>query len=318
MAGDLGARADLVRVQRRGRRRPQVLRARDAAVPVRRAPHGAHEELLGRRRRGPLPPPHRPPRAASDGLRRVRAARGEPRDPERRAPARLDRDVDQPVPAADAPVGHLDRLVARVRDVRAALLPLDAVALPAAVRARARIPQGGGGQLVPGRRDRARQRAGDRRPLRALRHAGRDPPARAVVLPHHRLRRPAARRPRDDRVARARGHDAAQLDRPLRGRRGHVLLRGAGHRLRGLHHAPGHAVRGDLLRDGARAPRRAAAGRRHRARGGGARVRQPRADREPRGPRRRRPREDRACPSAATSSTRSTASGSRCTSPTTC
>ena len=44
--------------------------------------------------------------------------------------------------------------------------------------------------------DRAGQRAGDRRPLRALRHARRGAPARAVVLPHHRLRRPAARRPR--------------------------------------------------------------------------------------------------------------------------
>ena len=50
--------------------------------------------------------------------------------------------------------------------------------------------------------DRARQRAGHRRPLRALRHAGRGAPAGAVVLPHHRLRRPPARRPRDDRVAR--------------------------------------------------------------------------------------------------------------------
>ena len=71
---------------------------------------------------------------------------------------------------------------------------------------------------------------------------------------------------------------------------------GAGHRLRGLHDAPGHAVRRDVLRHGARAPRRAAAGRGHGARGGGARVRQPRADREPRGARRRRPREDRRVP----------------------
>ena len=77
-------------------------------------------------------------------------------------------------------------------------------------------------------------------------------PARAVVLPHHRLRRPAARRPRHDRVARARQDDAAQLDRPLRGRRGHVPLRGARHRLPGLHHAAGHAVRRDVLRHGAR------------------------------------------------------------------
>ena len=59
----------------------------------------------------------------------------------------------------------------------------------------------------------------------------------------------------DDRLARARGHDAAQLDRALRGRRGDVHVRGAGRRLPGLHHAPGHAVRRDVLRDGAGASR---------------------------------------------------------------
>ena len=144
----------------------------------------------------------------------------EPRDQDRRAPARLDREVDRGVPAADAVVGHLDRLVARVRHPRAALLPLDPVDLPAAVRARPGLPQGGRGQLVPQGRHGAGQRAGDRRALRALRHRGRAAPARAVVLPHHRLRRPPARRPRDDPVAAARGQDAAQLDRALRGRRG--------------------------------------------------------------------------------------------------
>ena len=50
--------------------------------------------------------------------------------------------------------------------------------------------------MVPQGRHRAGQRAGDRRPVRALRHPGRGAPARAVVLPDHRLRRPAARRPR--------------------------------------------------------------------------------------------------------------------------
>ena len=243
-------------------------------VPLGRAAHRAPEELLGRRRGRPLPPPHRPPRAAPDGLRRVRPAGREPRDQDRRAPARLDREVDRPVPAPVPRVGDLDRLVARVRHARAALLPLDAVDLPAHARARPGLPQGGRGQLVPERRDRARQRAGHRRALRALRPPGRGPPARAVVLPHHRLRRPAARRPRDGRVARARGHDAAQLDRPLRGRRGHVRLRGPGDRLPGLHDAPGHAVRRDVLRHGARASRRAPPGRRHRARGRGPRLRQ--------------------------------------------
>ena len=56
-------------------------------------------------------------------------------------------------------------------------------------------------------------------------HLGRGTPARAVVLPDHRLRRPTARRPRPDRMARARQGDAAQLDRPQRGSRGHVPLR---------------------------------------------------------------------------------------------
>ncbi len=84
-----------------------------------------------------------------------------------------------------------------------------------------RLPRRGAGPVVPEGRHRARQRAGRRRPLRALRHAGRAAPPRAVVLPHHRLRRAAARRLRPARVlARARGHHAAQLDRPLRGRRG--------------------------------------------------------------------------------------------------
>ena len=145
----------------------------------------------------------------------------------------------------------------------------------------------------PQRPDGARERAGRRRALRALRPRGRGQAARAVVLPHHRLRRPAAGRPRHDRVARARQDDAAQLDRALRGRRGHVPLRGARHRLPGVHHATGHAVRRDVLRPGARAPGHRAAGGGHRQRGGGARVRQPLAERVGRGARRRRQAEDR-------------------------
>ena len=198
------------------------------------------------------------------------------------------------VPAPVPRVGDLDRLVARVRHARAALLPLDAVDLPAPVRARPRLPQGGGGQLVPEGRDRARQRAGDRRPLRALRHAGRGAPARAVVLPHHRLRRPPARRPRDDRLARARRDDAAQLDRALRGRRGHVPLpRGSAIDYPVFTTRPDTLFGATFFVHGARAPRRPAARGGHRARAGGPRLRQPRADREPRGARRRRAREDR-------------------------
>ena len=74
------------------------------------------------------------------------------------------------------------------------ILPLDPVDLPEAVREGARLPQGGRRQLVSQGRHRAGQRAGDRRALRALRHRGRGQAARAVVLSHHRLRGPAARR----------------------------------------------------------------------------------------------------------------------------
>ncbi len=84
-------------------------------------------------------------------------------------PARCHRAVDRLVPEGFPLLGYLDRLVARDREPRAGLLPLDPVDLPAALQARARLPQGIGGQLVPPRPDGARQRAGDRRPLRALR-----------------------------------------------------------------------------------------------------------------------------------------------------
>ena len=261
--------------------------------PSGRAAHGAPQELLGRGRGGALPSPHRPPRAAPDGLRRVRPAGREPRDQDGRAPARLDGEVDRPVPGAAAPLGPVDRLVARVRHARAALLPLDAVAVPGAVRARPGLPQGGRGQLVPGRRDRARQRAGHRRPLRALRQPRRGPPARAVVLPHHRLRRPPARRPRRHPLALARQDDAAQLDRPLRRGGGHVRRARERGGVPRLHDPAGHALRRDVLRDGAGAPRRAAPRGGDRERAGRARLRQPRADGVQRRARRRRPHEDR-------------------------
>ena len=51
---------------------------------------------------------------------------------------------------------------------------------------------------------------------------------------------------------------AAQLDRPLRGRRDPLPDRGAGRRRAGVHDAAGHALRRDVLRPGARARARRA------------------------------------------------------------
>ena len=104
--------------------------------------------------------------------------------------------------------------------------------------------------------------------------------------------------------------EGAEVDLPLRG---------AGHRLPGLHHAPRHAVRRDLLRHGARAPRRAQA-----RRPGPSTSRQCAStstmpcteSAEERGDADKR--EDRRPPRAVPSPTRSTASRSRCSSPTTC
>ena len=260
LAARLGRRAHLGGRQRPRDGRADLLRARDAALPERRAAHRAPEELLGRRRGRALPPAHRPPRPASDGLRRVRPAGREPRDQDRPAPARVDRPSRSPPSSAQFREWGISIDWTRefathepryYRWTQWIFLQLFERGL--AYRKEAAV------KWCPERPDRARQRAGHRRPLRALRREVEVAPARAVVLPHHRLRRPPARRPRHDRVARARQDDAAQLDRPLRGRRGHLPLRGAGHRLPGLHDAPRHAVRRDLLRDGARAPRRRSA-----------------------------------------------------------
>ena len=76
----------------------------------------------------------------------------------------------------------------------ARLLQVEPVAVHPDVRARPRIPPALVGELVPEGSDRSRQRAGGRRRLLALRHAGRNARSRAVVLPHHRVRRRPARR----------------------------------------------------------------------------------------------------------------------------
>ena len=154
-----------------------------------------------------------------------------------RQPARDHRAQHRQHRAPDAPPGLGDRLGPRDRRPRPGVLPLDAVAVPALPGEGPGLPQGGAGQLVPERPDGAGQRAGGERPLRPLRGGGRGPEDGAVVLPHHRLRRRAAARPRADRLAGADEDDPAELDRPLRGRRAAVPDRRARHRRAGLHDA---------------------------------------------------------------------------------
>ena len=139
------------------------------------------------------------------------------------------------------------------------------------------------GELVPRPGHRAGQRGGHRRrPQRGRQLPRLQAQPAAVDDAHHGLRRPPDRRSRPAGLARPDQDDAAQLDRPVRGRV-HRLPRAGDERAHpGVHHPPGHAVRRHLHGAGPRAP----AGRRPRARGVAERPAGPRAGRAAR---RRRP-----------------------------
>ena len=119
---------------------------------------------------------------------------------------------------------------------------------------------GGAGQLVPRPGHRAGERGGHGgRAQRARELPGVPPQPEAVDDADHRVRGPPGRGPGPAGLAGLGQGDAAQLDRPLRGRAGAVRRRRCPNRIlsgrhRGLHHPPGHPVRRHLHGAGARAP----------------------------------------------------------------
>ena len=150
---------------RRGGGRAPLVPAGDAPVPVGVAAHGARPQLHDGRRPDAPAPAERLARAAPDGLRLVRPARRERRaSSEGGHPARDHRALHRRHPRADEAAGLGDRLGPRGLGPRARVLPLDAVAVPAVLRARPRVPQGRAGQLVPERPDGRRERVRHRRP----------------------------------------------------------------------------------------------------------------------------------------------------------
>ena len=139
------------------------------------------------------------------------------------------------------------------------VLPLEPVALPADVRARPGLPPPLGGELVPGLRDRARERAGRGGRLLALLEHGRrqrEIESGSSASPRYADELLAGlRRPGGD-LAGARAHDAAQLDRAQR-RRAHRLSARRPRRVgAGVHDAPGHPLRRHVHVAGPGAPAR--------------------------------------------------------------
>ena len=148
------------------------------------------------RRPRALPAHERPQRLLAHRLRRLRAAGRERRHQERRPPGATGRcATSRTCAASSARMGATLDWASRGRHLPARLLPLEPVALPAVPGGRPRLSPDGARRLVPQGPGRARARAGrGRRPgLLALRHAGHQARPRAVVLPHHEVRRRAAR-----------------------------------------------------------------------------------------------------------------------------
>ena len=227
MAGLLGRAQD---VQDRGLRprQEEVLHPRHVPVPVwRRPPCRPSRRLHGDGHLRPLPAQPRLQRPAPHGMGRLRPPRRAVRDRHGHAPRDHDEEEHRQLPPPD-PVARLQlRLGPRGRDDRPVLLQVDAVDLQEALREGPRLRCRSAGELVPGPWHRPRQRGGHQWPLRARQPPRRAPPDAPVDAEDHGLRGASARRPRGAGLARRRQGDAAQLDRQVHRRRGHLRHNGA-------------------------------------------------------------------------------------------
>ena len=158
-------------------------------------------------------------RDASHGLGRLRPARRERRPRAWRPPRQMDLREHRRHARRTQAHGPVAGMGARVRHLPAGILPPPAEAVPRFPQGRPGRAQGKLGQLGPGGRHRAGQRAGDRRQGLALRRAGGEEAAQPVVPQHHQICAGTAGRAGHPRpLARTRPPDAGQLDRPIRRR----------------------------------------------------------------------------------------------------
>ena len=208
----------------------KVLLPVDVPVPERTAAHGARAQLHDRGRDRPAPEDAGTKRAPADGLGRLRTAGGECRHGQGRRPGRLDPRQHRLYAAPVAVTGLWHRLEPGACHLRAGVLPLEPVALPAPAGEGACLPDDRHGQLGSARPDGARQRAGHRRPRLAYRRRRREARDPHVLHADYGLRRRTARgAEHSPGLAGARTPDAGQLDWPQRGRRDCLSLRHARH-----------------------------------------------------------------------------------------
>ncbi len=188
VAGPLG-RAPHQRARPRPRR-AAVLQPHDVPLPLGRGPaRREHVRLYRQRRERPVQAAAGARRLRADRVRRVRHPQRELRDQGRHQPRRADPAEHRELPPPAPPHRRHVRLATRAEHHGSQVLQVDPVDLPPAPEGGEGLQEVGGGQLVPARQDRAGQRAGHQRPVRALRHGGGAADAGAVVLPDHRLRR---------------------------------------------------------------------------------------------------------------------------------
>ena len=177
-------------------RRSRVLRAVHVPVPVRPGPYGPRAQLHLRRPHHPLPHDERRRGPVPDGVRQLRAAGRERRDQDRRPPPRLHRGADRGA-SSIIRIGGVYDWRREVRSHDPEYIRWTQWIFLRFLEAGLGLPGQGPGQLVPGVPDGAGQRAGagDGTCERSGDLVEQARPG-AVVLPDHRLRRAAPRRPR--------------------------------------------------------------------------------------------------------------------------
>jgi leucyl-tRNA synthetase len=153
-------------------------------------------------------------RHAADGLGRLRHAGRERGDAEQRAAGAWTYANIDYMKTQLKSLGFAIDWEREARHLHARVLPLGAVAVHPPLRKGPDLQEARHRELGPGRPDRARQRAGHRRPRLALGRADREARDPHVLHEDHRLRRGAARRTRQPAgLARAGAPDAEELDR---------------------------------------------------------------------------------------------------------